>query len=47
MAKSWDDVKKELLKNPIFAAEVNALEHEYEVIKQAIRSGAETDYEQE
>lgn len=46
MAKSWDSVKKELLKNPVFAAEVKALEPEFEVIKQVISARIENNITQ-
>ena len=46
MAKNWEDVKKELLKNPIFAAEVKALQPEFDVVKQVIRARIENNITQ-
>ena len=41
VTKTWEDVKKELLKNLKFAAEVKSLEPEFEVIKQVISARIE------
>jgi len=39
--KTWDQVKKTLLKNPEFALEVKKLEPEYQIINQIIKARVE------
>ena len=44
---SWEEIKKDLLKDPEFAKEVKELEPEYEIIKQVIKARIEQNISQE
>ncbi len=44
---SWEEIKKDLLKDPEFAKEVKKLEPEYEVVRQIIRARIEQNISQE
>ena len=44
---SWEEVKKDLLKDPEFAEEVKKLRPEYEIIKQVIKARMEQKISQE
>ncbi len=39
--RTWEDVKKDLLKDPEFEAEVKLLEPEYQIISQIIKARSE------
>ena len=44
---SWEEIKKDLLKDPGFKEEVKKLEPEYEMIRQIIRARIEQNLSQE
>lgn len=43
---SWEEIKKDLLKDPEFAREVKLLEPEYEMVKQIIKARIELNLSQ-
>jgi len=43
---SWEEIKKDLLKDPEFAKEVKLLEPEYEMVKQIIKARIELNLSQ-